>query len=305
MPPQAGTFIGDIDLLWSMFQGPASPSLRRQQARDALFALPEDTFGPFAREAILPAWPIAECYEWPASPRSNPILPPGAAYWDGPTLVLAGDLNPIHGPTLAEKVAARYPRGTFVSIPNAGQPAFGWGTCGTRILNTFLKRVKPGRTRCAKHELAVFPGVGALPRSVAGYPPARKASGADHSSARDRRVVAAAVHTWRDAATDGAYSDVTSGRGLRGGAWSVEWGEDQGVFKLRRARLVRDVAVSGRIVYAYGPTNPPAVLRVRGRGTDRGRIRVGRHALGDPTRSTIRVTGRLGGRALHLRVPIH
>jgi hypothetical protein len=39
------------------------------------------------------------------------------------------------------------------------------------------------------------------------------------------------------------------------------------------------------------------VLRVRGRATDSGRIRMGRYALGDPTRSTIRVTGRLGGRA--------
>jgi hypothetical protein len=303
----AAAFASAVCSEWPMpFDRSASPAARRQQASEALYALPEDAFAPFSREAVgASQWPFPECLDWPALPPTDPILRPGTAYWSGPTLILAGDLNVLHGPILTQRVAARYGGGSFVSIPNAAQAAFGWGTCGSRILNTFLERLKTGRTRCAPAELAVFPAVGGYPRSVAGYRPARTASRADRSSRRDRRVAAAAVHTWVDAVLIATSTDATSGRGLRGGAWSVDWGEQGGRFRLERARLVEDVAVSGKPVFAAGPLNPPAKLKVRGQGTDPGTIRMAGHAIYNPTLATIRVTGRLGGRALDLRVPIH
>jgi hypothetical protein len=122
---------------------------------------------------------------------------------------------------------------------------------------------------------------------------------------RDRRVAAAAVHTWLDAVYSAVSSDATSGRGLRGGNWSVDWGEKEARFQLDGARFVNDVTVTGTPVFAYGPRNPAARLTLRGSGTDPGFIRLDKHAVFDPRLSTIRVSGRLGGRALDLRVPLH
>lgn len=302
----AAAFAGAICSEWPLpFDRSAAPAVRRQQARAALDALPDDVFAPFSREAVAPAWPFPECLEWPAPGSRNPILPAGASYWSGPTLILAGDLNVLHGPTLARKVSSRYANGRFVSIPNAAQAAFGWGACSTRVIDTFLTKLTTGSTRCARKDQAAFPGVGGFPRSVAGYRPARRASAADRSRKRDRRVAAAAVHTWLDAIFAATSSDATAGRGLRGGSWSVEWGPESAQFRLDGARFVQDVSVTGTPVLAYGPDNPPARLRVRGKGTAPGFIRLPKHAAFDPTRPSVRVSGRLGRRVLDLHVALH
>ena len=198
---------------------------RLAQFRAARAALPRDIFAPFSIAAGTAPAPDQECLAWPTPARTNPILPPGARYPKVPVLVVHGDMNTDHSVIGGARVAARYPNGRFVAIPQAGQSAAGWSACARRIIQSFVTELRPGDTRCAADEREAFPGVGAFPRRVRRYAPAAvDPAGGDRSRRRDRRVVAAAVQTYLDAVYTLDRTQGTSGRGLRGGGWSVEYG---------------------------------------------------------------------------------
>ena len=152
--------------------------------------------------------------------------------------------------------------------------------------------------------MAAVAGVGALPRSVRDYAPAEiDRAGRDRSTRTDRQLAAAAVHTVLDAVyTQFSHASGTTGRGLRGGSYSVEFADAGPTLTLRRARLVDDVEVSGTFVFDF---DAPGVgrLTVKGRGLS------GVIELDDPifdnTVPKMRVAGRIGGRPLALLVPIH
>jgi hypothetical protein len=92
------------------------------------------------------------------------------------------------------------------------------------------------------------------------------------------------------------------GHGLRGGSF-VALGDYLAYtpvrLRMRRARFVSDLAVSGTVVWDRRASRVRARLRVS--GAARGRLRL-RWDL-SATRATARIAGRLGGRPVRLRMP--
>jgi hypothetical protein len=222
--------------------------------------------------------------------------------------VVHGDMNTDHPIAGGARVAARYPNSRFVAIPQAGQSAAGWSDCAKRIIRSFVAELDPGDTHCAADEREVFPGVGAFPRRVRNYAPAVvDPAHRDRSRRRDRRVAAAAVHTYLDVvsmALDRAQG--TTGRGLRGGSWSVEFSDTGATLTLDRARLVEDVTVSGTGFFSWDPSLPNSgEFTVAGRGTTPGTITLSGDSLLDNTKPMLHVSGRIGNHPLRLLVPIH
>ncbi len=282
----------------------ANETLRRTQAVNRLAAQPADLYGIFSHAVFdLTTW--QECWAWPGPQRVNKIQPPGVPYATVPVLVMAGDLNTDHPATAARTVAKRYPNSTFVRIPRAGQPALYWSPCAGRVMEHFLAKKSAGNTHCSAKEGKAVLGIGSFPRYVSGEQPGRSASRADHSTRHDRRVVAAAVHTGLDAVIQALDVGGESGPGLRGGAWSVMFGDEGATFTLDGARFVRNVRVSGTVDYSWEGANGPAKLKVRGPGTDRGSLTVHWPSLFSLDNSKAHVTGHLGGRAIDVKVDIH
>lgn len=294
---------------WPFGWDKSAPRAQRlTQFAAARAALPRDFFAPFSIDAATAPLPD-QCLEWPAPARTNPILPPGSSYPDVPVLVVTGDMNTNHPIRLARGVAARYPNARFVLVPQAAQSAAGTSACARRIIHSFVATLDPGDTRCGTDERAAFPGVGGFPRHVRGYAPATvdPDSRGDHSSRRDRSVAAAAVETYLDAVYTTLFrTRGTTGRGLRGGSYSVEFGDTGATFTLDHARLVEDVMVSGAAFLSFDPSVPDSArLTVGGAGTAAGVIEYSGEPVLDNTVSKIHVMGRIGRRALRLLVTIH
>ena len=291
---------------WPFGWDKAAPRATRLAQFDAARdALSRDFFAPFsiaAGTAVLPD----QCIEWPPPARVNPILPSGSRYPDLPVMVIHGDLNTDHGIELGARVAQRYPNARFVPIPQAAQSAAGWSACARRIIQSFVSTLGPGDTRCAADERAAFPGVGGFPRRVRAYAPA-SSDRHDQSRPRDRRVAAAAVETYLDALYSSLFrAQGPTGRGLRGGKYTVDFGDTGATFTLDRARLVEDVSVSGTAFFSFDPSAPSSgELRVSGPGTAPGVIELGDEPVLDNTVPRIHISGRIGRRALRLLVPIH
>ncbi len=283
----------------------ANLSERRAQANERLALEPADLFGFFSKAIAADgggSW--AECWGWPAPTRVNRIHPPGAPYADVPILFMTGEMNPEHVAPFAQELARRYPRGTFVSIPRAAQPALFFSSCAGRIAASFLDTLKVGDTTCTAGEGDVFSATGGYPVKVKGETAADVASGADRSRAGDRKVASAAVHTWIDALHAVFYGN-PAGVGLRGGSWEFMDG-DVGTWVLDRTKLVSDVAVSGTVQFDWASGDVlPSDLAVSGPGTADGVVHIERGPIWDLTTPFVHVTGQIGGRALDLTVAIH
>jgi len=280
----------------------ADEQTRRSQAVQRLAAQPANLYGIFSH-AIFGNW--EECWAWPGPQRVNKIQPLGVPYAKVPVLVMSGDLNTDHPPTAAETVASRYPNATFVPIPQGAQPSLGWSECAARVMQHFFATKSAGDTRCAANEGKAVLGIGAFPKSVLGEAPGRPASAADRSTARDQRVAAVAVHTEVDAILQAFEVGAESGPALRGGSWSVEFGQEGAVLTLAGARFARDVTVNGVVDFSFFGDNPPATLTVSGPGTDAGELVVDMPALFSLDHPTAHVTGQIGGRPIDVTVDLH
>ena len=94
----------------------------------------------------------------------------------------------------------------------------------------------------------------------------------------------------------------TEGHGLRGGSFTAlgEYLSYAPVrFTLRRVRFVPGAAVSGTMVWDRRRDRVSAKLRIR--GVVRGRLRLSWPII--ETRAVARLSGRLGGRPVRLRMP--
>ena len=280
----------------------ADEPTRRAQSVRRLAAQPANLYGIFSH-ALFGNW--EECWSWPGPERVNKIQLRDVGYATVPVLVEAGDLNSDHPPTASRAVAARYPNSTFVLIPRAGQPALFWSACAARIARHFMDDRTAGPTDCDPTEGKTVLGIGSFPRSVAGEAPARAASPLDRSTARDRRVAAAAVHTVLDGVVQGFFHGASTGPALRGGTWSVTFGPDDALFSFSGARFTSDVTVNGDFDVNFVGDNPSATLTVGGAGTAPGTLVLDLPAVFDLARPTAHLTGQVGGRSVDLLVDLH
>jgi hypothetical protein len=202
-----------------------------------------------------------------------------------PVLVLAGDLD-ANSPTPAgRRIAAQFPRATFVEIPNAGHTPTSRSSCAMNLALRFIATLRVHARACAR--------TGAPPR-VAGPAPRRAAELPlilAKATPSQRRALGLVVVTASDLMEQAAIVETAGAAdGLRGGRYVVQ---RHGSVRLLRVRVVRDAVVSG--VLAPTRTGLTGTLRLAGAGVPTGQLRVRLSEAG-----RCRAVGTLNGRRVDL-----
>ena len=298
----------------------ATPDVRHAQYADAVQAQIKKNpriYAPFTvGEYLNSDWEMADwCLNWPVAPAAHPAgppAPPSGSYPDVPTLVLTGEFDSITTPEEGALVASAFPAARQVLVANSFHVTAIGDTdkCAVHIVRRFVRHPHTGLTA---HRLSCANQVPPL-RAVANYhrsyrkgSPAHARPGNDaagpalHASASAVRTVADLIGRWWN-----NYSG--AGHGLHGGKWSYT-GDRVTHFKLKKVRLNRNLAVSGRVTWArYGQSVVVSldIVRVRPNGHVVSGSAVNGHldsqwdsrVLG--ARAVIR--GRLGGHAVVARM---
>ena len=204
---------------------------------------------------------------------------PEAPYPTVPTLLLQGGEDLRTPPEGSAHVAADIPGSQRVAVPGVGHAVVGGDPsgCGVRALERFVAGEAAGGG-CRRVGTGV-PGVALPPRRLRGVAPLRGLRG------RIGRTAAAIGVTVDDLAFSLSPAFLSySGGGLRGGSFAV-----------RRQRVVVHRFSAIRGMWISGTAHEGVLrLRVGGRSAARGRVTM---------RSGGRVSGRLGGRAIRVRLP--
>jgi pimeloyl-ACP methyl ester carboxylesterase len=297
----------DYPQLWDKS---SSFAARETQWAASLAAIPPATVAPWrvAEYADSDFFTYDYCIRWPAPGSPEPAFPTGGRYPDVPTLVLNGELDLRTDVYQAREVAESFPSSTYVEVPNMGHVTalYDVDQCASTIVRRFVRTEATGDVSC----LAKVPEHRLVPRfaeRVADAPQAVVASGADRSTAADRRAAWVAVEALGDV-VDRWYAipDIT-GVGLYGGEFTMDstsglpfisqvWSID-----LDESRWTRDVAVSGSATVPRAAGTAIASLKVDGPGTAKGELTVtwSTRAAG----SQARITGTIGGRAIDVSRP--
>jgi pimeloyl-ACP methyl ester carboxylesterase len=277
------------------FDVAAPYAVRAAQFAASQAALPDALYAPFSAEAFTGTeyQGAGACLRWPAPAHADPPGPPVLRYPDVPTLVLVGDLDTITPLADSAVVARRFPRGRLVVIRNQVHVTAlaDHDGCAARIVRRFVRVKSAGDTSCALR-FAEVRVVRSFPRTVAEADPATRVRG-DRSTLRDRRAAAVAAAVVGDALARWQINYSGVDQGLRGGTWSYE-GDDVQTFTFNRARLARDLAVSGtaRWTLASGAVVADLVLRdARGRRLGSVRVRFSENGPRRPARLAGTVRG--------------
>ncbi len=259
-------------------------------------AMPDTVFAPFDRGLGRASDTLRLCAPWPAS---GPLVPPDPRPLpDVPTLILGGaaDLRtPIENDP---RLAARLPHASTVVIPNVGHSVLDSDLSGCADEATtafFASRPVPATCSRASRGLqnlvrVLFPPTPVPPRSLSGLGTPRRLPG------RPGRTVRAVELSFFDAiltligSTFEEDKPVIRIGGLRGGR-VIARSRPKLRLRLDRYSYVPGVSVSGRLGNLSGRRFH---LRVGGRKAARGHVTFQlKHDL---------ITGRLGGRRVHLRL---
>ena len=285
----------DYPQLWDIS---APREVRREQytVRVArLKRLHPHVFAPFTVDDWLGSdWTeYSSCRPWPSPSRWVPPVEEPVTYPDVPVLVLVGDLDSITSAEGARIVAGHFPDARFVEVANVGHVTAlaDYAGCASVIVRRFVRTQDPGDTSCAADANPRVRLVERFPRSSRGY-----AVPVGEGPREERRVAAAAVHTLGDLFPRWFAMYGGRGKGLRGGGFTTT-GLVQVGFQLHRLRLVRDLAVSGRVHWS------------RPAGTVRARVRLGQAHSGrlvvtwDDASGRATARGRVDGHRVRVTLP--
>jgi pimeloyl-ACP methyl ester carboxylesterase len=250
---------------------------RLGEARRRAAALGPAVFFPFDLRTAA-ADEIGLCLRWPGVP-SGRVPAPDAPYPSVPTLLLQGGEDLRTAPEGSAHVASQIPGAQRVVVPGVGHAVVGGDPsgCGVRALERFARGERAGGD-CRRVGTGV-PATPLPPRTLRGVGLPRGLGG------RAGRTAAAVGATVDDLAFSLSPAFLAySGGGLRGGSFAVR----RGRVIVRRFSAIRGMWISGMA--------RRGVLRMRvgGRAAAHGRVAL---------RSGGRLTGRLGGRRVHLRLP--
>jgi len=252
---------------------------RLGEARRRAAELGPEAFAPFDLETAA-ADEIGLCLRWPDVP-SGRVPAPGAeaSYPAVPTLILQGGEDLRTPPEGSARVAADIAGSERVVVPGVGHAVVGGDPsgCGQRALRRFLAGRAAGGD-CPRVGTGV-PAAALPPVSLRRVAPLRGLRG------RVGRTAAAVGITIDDLAF--SLSPVFlaySGGGLRGGSFAVRRGQ----VVVKRFAAIRGVRVTG--VARRGRLR----LRIGGRAAAHGHVTL---------RSGGRLSGRLGGRRVSVRLP--
>ncbi|HEY8583671.1 MAG TPA: alpha/beta hydrolase [Capillimicrobium sp.] len=224
---QAATLCEEAPLPW---ERAAPPAQRAAQAEAAALARPDAAFAPFGRAALLAEDAnslLLQCRRWPAAPAA-PSLPPAVP--DVPALLLAGREDTRTPLEVAQRVAARLPRGALVEVPKTGHAVLGQQPCARRAVARFFAGRPVGEPcRAAQRAVAVSP---AAPRALTALAP---------GEAGLRRATALTLADLAQLRASGFGLEREGG--LRAG-WYAAGAEH---VRLRGFSFVEGVALSGRL----------------------------------------------------------
>jgi len=279
----------------------APEATRRAQYEAAARAVPDSATAPFtvaawtgfvASQPVLLIPGANACTPWPAPRRPEAPFPPEQPWPAGiPALLMGGGLDYLDD--AAERTLLRvFPTGTpFVTIANGGHVTSLWSNCAAGIAVHFLRTLQVGSTKCASDTQGQtgmpfgaalgklqIQGVSAFPRRAGKDP---------------RRVAALAWDTVEDAVYQSFRLTGKTGRGLRGGTFTVR--KDKIV--LKGARFADDVHVTGQVTFTRASSRVTGNVSVT--GSLPGALRVSA-TLWDPKHPTASVKGTVG----HLRFSI-
>jgi hypothetical protein len=207
----------------------------------------------------------------------------------------------------------RFPEGHFVEVANAGHNTGVWSPCAQAIDLHFIETLQVGDTRCARDPNAPFhafgaPATKAVPlHGVARFPhlaaqalPARvDPAGNDMSTRADRQVVGVAWSTVDDAFIQATRLSGNTGRGLRGGTFTVRRTNAATTITYRNSRFSDDVAVSGTAALNPVTNALSAQVTVEVRGSQGGVLSF-HGVLFSPRQPAILVRGQIGERSIAL-----
>jgi pimeloyl-ACP methyl ester carboxylesterase len=301
-------FCSDTDFPWDE----RAPEARRWQQYTAFKRrLPASAYAPFSVGGWLVPYPVGfgptECIRWPAPTHHRArAIPAGARFSHAPVLILSGSIDLTVPSGDARRVAAEFPRSTYVQLRGSGHDTTlnTNADCGQQLAVRFLRTWRAGDTSCVRRPDFVFPAVGAFPRTIAGERQAVPGGAGDRSTTAERRAVSSAWDAIRDTLWHqyvyGSFPE-SRGPGLRGGTFALHFDEQTFIttLELRRVRFTGDLAVTGTVVH-----DTEAVIHadVRVRGVATGRL----HLTGSwlsPAATAIEVSGTLNGHHVAVREP--
>ena len=248
------------------------------------------------------------CLRWPAPRAPEPPFPAGGRYPNVPTLVLNGELDIRTDVYQARAVAQNFPRSTYLEAANMGHVTalYDADACAAAIVRRFVQTIATGDTSClgriSEHRL-----VQRFAERAADAPQATVASGADRSTAADRRAAWIAVETLADVVDRWYAIPGTTGSGLYGGKFTMTstaglpftsrvWS-----LKLNQTKWTTDVEVTGTATMPRAAGTAVASLSVGGPGTAKGELTVTWSTRAQQAQA--RISGTIGGRAIDLTRP--
>jgi hypothetical protein len=309
-------FCADSQFPWNKN---APEATREAQYQAALRALPKDATTPFtpavwagfiASQPVLLIPGADACVPWPAPARPEPPFPVDQAFpANVPALLLGGGLDYLDINS-ERSLIPLFPSGKFVTVANAGHVTTFWNPCAQAIALRFLQTLHTGDTSCAGDTTGAMgnpfgAATGKLQlRGLASFPSlARQAEPAENdpthdlrTSRSDRRIANVAWLTVTDAVYRLPRMSGASGRGLRGGGYTVTNTPTGTRINYQRAQFTDDVYVSGHVtldatnalsgtITLIGPHGRTATLTIRA-------------ILWDPAHPLVSLRGTIDGRAI-------
>ncbi len=314
-------YCADSRFPWNKY---ASEQTREAQYQAALHALPQNATRPFTPSAwagFIASQPVLlipganACVPWPKPIRPDPPFPDNQAFPSGvPALLLGGDLDYLD--INSERgLSPLFRNGTFVTVANAGHVTTWWNPCAQAIAVRFLRTLHTGDTECAGDTTGAMgnpfgtatgklqlQGVARFPERAGQAIPAQNDPTRDlHTSKFDRRI---ATVTWLTA-VDAVYRlprmTGTTGRGLRGGSYTVTRAADTTRIDYQQSRFTEDVFVSGHLTLDRSNTLT-GLVRVSGPGRRTGALTI-KAVLWDPSHPWATLQGTLNGREIAVFTP--
>jgi len=284
----------------------ASVSVRSTELSTAIAALKSDIFAPFTKSVYLSSLDENElvfgCLDWKTSPLSQPTFPAGIHYPHTPVLIFDGQFDQATPLGDALRVVHSWPNSTFVEVANSNHvTAEGdFQNCTSAILQHFVETLSAGDIGCAA-AMPPVPVTPAFPEHVAQAPAAQAVgSGAQTKVGRQAGWVSAqavgdVLARWFNL---GYGASDASGRCMYGGTFEAKgpyFFTGAGSFTLQKCLFVKDLSVSGKVVWNDTTQAVAATLKLLGSGGATGSLTVHWRTGVYNWKAPATVTGEYGG----------
>jgi pimeloyl-ACP methyl ester carboxylesterase len=245
---------------------------RLAQYRAAVAARPAGEFAPFTvtEWTTNSAEEFDACLRWPAPQVDDPPIVAGTPIAPAslPVLVLSGELDSLTTPEEGQRVAAQMGRSArWIQIDNMIHVSamLDYIGCAEGLVRAFIARPdRPLAAACAS-AMPEIHVVGTFAHTLAAVTPASPAAG-NRADADQRRLAAIAAAALGDSIWRWYYAPGDSGRGLRGGRWSIVEGDSGYDVTLTNTRWTDDTRVSGTGTWDRDTGHVEATLTVTGPG---------------------------------------